>query len=69
MIIPSWLELSSLSRIAGRPLRIAYGRVFQETNAFSPLPTTRAVSDGSSPKVRSEAASSSSWAPVRMCTA
>ncbi len=42
MIIPSWLEPSSLSRIAGRPLRIAYGRVFQETNAFSPLPTTRA---------------------------
>ena len=26
----------------GRPLRIAYGRVFQEANAFSPLPTTRA---------------------------
>jgi microcystin degradation protein MlrC len=25
----------------GRPLRIAYARVFQEANAFSPLPTTR----------------------------
>ena len=25
-----------------RPLRIAYGRVFQESNAFSPLATTRA---------------------------
>lgn len=42
MIIPSWLTPSSFKRIAGRPLRIAYGRVFQETNAFSPLPTTRA---------------------------
>ncbi|HEY8428106.1 MAG TPA: M81 family metallopeptidase [Sandaracinaceae bacterium] len=25
----------------GRPLRIAYGRIFHEANAFSPLPTTR----------------------------
>lgn len=35
------IRLPSLKRIDGRPLRIAYGRVFQETNAFSPLPTTR----------------------------
>lgn len=26
----------------GRPLRIAYARVFQEANAFSPMPTTQA---------------------------
>ena len=25
----------------GRPLRIAYARVFHEGNAFSPLPTTQ----------------------------
>ncbi len=31
--------ISSLGR-GGRPLRIAYGRIFHEANAFSPLPTT-----------------------------
>lgn len=30
----------SLGR-GGKPLRIAYGRIFHEANAFSPLPTTR----------------------------
>jgi microcystin degradation protein MlrC len=35
---PSWRE--RLGR-GGRPLRIAYGRIFHEANAFSPLVTTR----------------------------
>jgi microcystin degradation protein MlrC len=34
------LRLPRLGR-AGRPLRIAYGRIFHEANAFSPLVTTR----------------------------
>jgi len=34
------IRLSKLAR-NGRPLRIAYGRLFQEANAFSPRPTTR----------------------------
>jgi microcystin degradation protein MlrC len=33
--------MKSLGR-GGRPLRIGYGRVFHEANAYSPLPTTRA---------------------------
>jgi len=36
-----WLRGPALGR-SGRPLRIAYGRIFHEANAFSPLVTTRA---------------------------
>jgi microcystin degradation protein MlrC len=39
--------IGAFSRLGrgGRPLRIGYGRVFHEANAYSPLPTTRADFD------------------------
>jgi microcystin degradation protein MlrC len=36
-----WREIERRLGRGGRPLRIAYGRIFHEANTYSPVPTTR----------------------------